>query len=130
MSIAQNHLINSLASVRDEINKILRINRGIKSIVISLNDGTPVLSSTNDLRVASLLAAVATALQNIAVRAGNLTNSGELKKIIAHYIRDKIIVVSANNNYNILIRASSDAPLGIILRDIMILVNKIKEINM
>jgi len=109
-----------------EIKKVFKINKGIKDIVISYFDGTPIVSSTNG-EIEYILSAVASAFRGIADKVSNMLKVGTFIKLIVHYKDEKIVVFSVDNQFNILVRALQDAPLGILIRDTINLVNRIRE---
>ena len=127
MSLYYQNYSGTMNNLLDEIRKIMKINKGIKTIVISYYDGNPIISSATDAKTTSILAAVSAAIRNIAEKTSSLTSSGDLKKVIMHYIQDKIILVSLNSTYNVLVRAREDAPIGVILRDVSLLIDKIRK---
>ncbi|MHA1617536.1 MAG: roadblock/LC7 domain-containing protein [Candidatus Njordarchaeales archaeon] len=128
MSAIRDAYLANLSQVQNILKKLLFVNKGIKAIVISSFDGTPLVSSTSDPRSTALLAAIAATLHNVAEKAGNVAGSGGLKKIVAHYVNDKIIVIAVNHSYNVLVRASEETPLGVILRDLFMLIDKIHKL--
>jgi len=113
-------------SLLSEIKKVFKVNKSIKDIVISYFDGTPIVSSTNG-EIEYILSAVASAFRGIADKVSNTLKVGTFIKLIVHYRDEEIVVFSVDNQFNILIRAFQDAPLGILIRDATNLINKIKD---
>ena len=110
----------------DEIQKVKKINKGIRDIIISYFDGTPIISST-DQETEYILAAVAAALKGIADKVSITLQSGEFVKLILHYRNEKIILISINK-LHVLVRALDNAPIGIIIRDSLALANKVLDL--
>ncbi len=127
MTTLNNDIINEIReNIRTEIGRILRVNKYISDIVVSSFDGMPIASSSNsDLEF--MLAAVSAALKGIAEKVSATLNSGGMLKLLLEYEKEKIAVLSVNSMMNILIRAAKDAPLGLIIHDVVVLADKIKN---
>ncbi len=110
-----------------EIESLRRLNKQIIDVSISYFDGTSILSTNND-ETAYILSAAASALKGIADKISGMLNSGLFVKLIIHFEKEKIIVLSVDNKINILLRAKVEAPLGLLLRDITNLANKLRNL--
>lgn len=110
-----------------EIKSLLRENKQILDISISYFDGTSIVS-TSDNDTSYIMSAAASALRGIAEKISSMLDSGLFVKLIIQFEKEKVIVFSINKSINILLRATIEAPLGLLLRDISKLSNKLKTI--
>lgn len=122
---------NEFAAIKDEIEgeirSLLRVNRDIRDISISYFDGTSIISTDND-EASYILSAAASALKGIADKISSMLKSGIFIKLIIHFENEKIVVFSIDNKINILLRATVNAPLGLLIRDILKLANRVKKL--
>ncbi len=126
-SLRENDFAALRESIEKEIYAMLKLNRGIRDILISYFDGTPIISP-NDSEVSYILSAAASALKGIADKISNMLRSGVFVKLIIHFENEKIIVLTIDNKINVLLRATVNVPLGILIRDVLRLANKISSL--
>lgn len=119
---------DDLRSIEEELTSLIDLNEDIRDVTISYFDGTPIISTDDSNEISYILAAAASALKGIADKISRMLQSGLFVKIIIQFENEKIIVLSIDNKVNILLRASINAPLGLLLRDLSRLANKIRSI--
>ena len=114
-----------LKFLRDEIENLLKINQDLDYIIISTYDGIPIASNVSSGGEESILAAVAAIVRSLSDKVNQMIPAGELKYVLFHYSEKKIIVLTFSE-YEISVVAKEAARTGILLRDIISFVEKIK----
>lgn len=112
--------------LKQEINNLIKINEDIEYVVIATYDGLPIVSNVTNSPEEHILASIAAIVKVLGDKVNQTISSGELKYILFNYSKRKILVISFKE-IGVLIIAKEKARTGILMRDTMSFIDKIRN---